>query len=131
MKQGIITTLLIIGCVVLAVFSGFIVLSKDNTPPVITVPNEEIQYINGDDQQILLQGVTATDNEDGDLTAKVFIEKIEPVDDGQAVVYYAVIDSSKNVAEAKRIVSYLAERPVPTPAPTPTPTPTETYYDTW
>ncbi|MDO4198249.1 MAG: polysaccharide deacetylase family protein [Erysipelotrichaceae bacterium] len=69
----------------------------DNTPPVITLVNEDshIEYgINYTEE-----GYSAYDNKDGDLTDFVIVEEHK-----NEILYY-VSDSAGNVAEAKRIIT--------------------------
>ena len=80
---------------------------SDRIAPQIQFNSEEISYSPGDDESKLLEGVTAIDNKDGDLSDKVFIEKIVPAIDGTtATVTYVVVDSSNNVAKVARIINY-------------------------
>lgn len=51
--------------------------------------------------------VKAEDKEDGDLTKEVFVEKIVPVKDNKAIVYYGVLDKHQNVGTATKEVEYL------------------------
>ena len=80
---------------------------SDRIAPQIQIVPEEISYSPGDDETKLLEGVTSSDNKDGDLSDKVFIEKIVPAIDGAtATVTYVVVDSSNNVAKVTRIIGY-------------------------
>lgn len=55
----------------------------------------------------LLQGVTATDRHDGDLTQKLVVESVRLIDsDGLVTVRYAVADQAGNVAKAERTAQY-------------------------
>ena len=67
----------------------------DTTPPVLTLVPDAFEYLLPNEVYVEA-GFTATDNLDGDLTARVLREVRE---DG---VYYAVSDSSGNRAEAFR-----------------------------
>lgn len=111
MKQGYVTTLM---CLTIAALLGaavYITLSMDKTPPVITVPEDEITYKEGGDTAPLLKGVTAWDDVDSDITDKLRIDLIVPDGDGlTAIVVYAVYDSSNNVTKKKRTVRYEAEK---------------------
>lgn len=81
---------------------------SDRVAPVIQIAPGGVVYTPGGDESVLLEGVTAVDDRDGDLTGKVFIEKIVPSINGDtATVTYAVVDSSNNVAKVSRIVSYV------------------------
>lgn len=79
----------------------------DNTPPTITCESSEIVVSVKDDPSVLLQGVTAWDDRDGDLTAQVEIKSVSQlITDDTAQVSYIVFDSSNNMAVAKRTVRY-------------------------
>ena len=79
------------------------------TAPEIKVDrSEKIAYTVGEDYGKLLEGVTAQDDKDGDLTSEVFVEKVVPVSKKKAVVYYGVTDKANNVGTASREVTYQA-----------------------
>ena len=82
-------------------------VTEDRQPPVISVPSGEIVYEEGDSYDILLAGVSARDNRDGDVSSTVRIENILPSVDGQAMVVYMAKDSRNNIAEVSRVVQYL------------------------
>lgn len=108
MKTKITVILLLITLLLLGV-SVFSFISKDTESPVITLPEAEITYMAGSDQSILLAGVTAYDEEDGDLSDKVRIYDIAILADGvRAQVTYAVYDDSYNLGKASCIVNYVA-----------------------
>lgn len=84
-------------------------ISRDTEAPEITVPEADITYEAGTDQSILLQGVTAYDEEDGDLSDKVRIYDIAVLEDGvRAQVVYAVYDESYNLGKASCIINYVS-----------------------
>ena len=96
MILGVLNLLLIVGGVVLY-------MGKDRTAPEITL--EEVAYIyeKGLAEDILLEGVTAWDAQDGDVTERVVVEKIV-TDKRQkiAIITYGVADSAGNVCRASR-----------------------------
>ena len=66
-------------------------------------------YKEGSDTASLLEGVTATDDKDGDVTSSLVIENIFPNDDRtSASVVYAAKDSHNNVTKVTRRVNYKA-----------------------
>lgn len=84
-------------------------ISRDTEAPEITLPEADITYEAGTDQSILLQGVTAYDEEDGDLSDRVRIYDIAVLEDGvRAQVVYAVYDESYNLGKASCIINYVA-----------------------
>lgn len=64
----------------------------------------------GTDTSLLLTGVTATDERDGDVTDTVTIESVIPNTDGtEASVIYVAKDSKNNVTKETRKVSYTTD----------------------
>lgn len=95
---------------VLIAFIAFSIAEKlttDTTLPYITVDSEVIEISVKDKKDILLSGVTAYDEKDGDISDKVLIESISKfVEPGVCTVTYAVADSDKHVAKQTRTVRY-------------------------
>lgn len=107
MKQRVVALVLLASCAVLGVAAFFISGAKDKKAPKITVSEAKVSYIEGDSHDSLLEGISAKDNRDGDLTDEVFIDRIIPMAGNEkAIVYYAVTDKSHNVGTAKRTVAY-------------------------
>lgn len=107
MKEKHVVILLSLAVVILAVLSGVCVIMQDHDAPVITVPEQEITYVEGKDEIKLMDNVTAWDDKDKDVTSYVRVDSIIPDKDGKtAVVVYAVYDESNNIAKAKRVVNY-------------------------
>lgn len=109
MKQRLLTMALLAGCIVMGAAVFLLNAGQDRKAPRITIEDEEISYAEGDKYDVLLEGVSAKDNRDGDVTDEIFVEKIVPVKEGYAEVYYGVTDSNNNVATAHRTVSYTEE----------------------
>ena len=97
---------LIVVCLV--VFFGYRMLDRmrtDTVAPKFHMEENAPQVSVSDMETALLQGVTATDDRDGDVTDSVLIESIKIVDaDGMVTVAYAAFDRSGNVAKAERQV---------------------------
>lgn len=109
MNQRVVTGLLTAGCIALAGAGYMTYKNQDRTAPEIKVDqSKKIAYTEGEDYGKLLEGVTAQDDKDGDLTSEVFVEKVVPVGKKKAVVYYGVTDKAKNVGTASREVTYQA-----------------------
>lgn len=107
MNQRMVTGLLTAGCIALAGAGYMTYKNQDRTAPEIKVDqSKKIAYTEGEDYGKLLEGVTAQDEKDGDLTNEVFVEKVVPVSKKKAVVYYGVTDKAKNVGTARREVTY-------------------------
>lgn len=107
MNQRVVTGLLTAGCIALAGAGYMTYKNQDRTAPEIKVDqSEKIAYTEGEDYGKLLEGVTAQDDKDGDLTSEVFVEKVVPVSKKKAVIYYGVTDKANNVGTASREVTY-------------------------
>ncbi|MDO4804296.1 MAG: hypothetical protein Q4A32_05710 [Lachnospiraceae bacterium] len=92
---------------VLLAGTWFILKDVDRTRPEITFGSNIPSYREGDDTQVLLANVSAYDDRDGNLTSKVQVNQITPIDHGtRASVTYVVIDSQNNIATATQIVEY-------------------------
>ncbi len=102
------TIVLGIAAIILASVSVASVLSSDNKAPEIVVPAAEMVYVEDADHSTLLTGVTATDNRDGDISSQVRIYDVAVIDgEEQALVTYAVYDSSYNLGKATKVVKYM------------------------
>lgn len=76
-------------------------------PPVIQIEDEAITISVEDDESVLLQGVQAVDQEDGDVSENIFIESISPFDEkGNRTVTYTAFDSDSMVTRAQRTIAY-------------------------
>lgn len=81
--------------------------SGDNLAPVIYVGESNIEVSVEDGEDILLQGVTAEDRKDGDVTGSVIVENVSGfLDDGRRIVTYAAFDSDNHVSKATRQITY-------------------------
>lgn len=99
----VLNIILITVCVVL-------LLNKDKKPPVISFSGNDLIYYSGIDNEKLLQGVSAADAKDGDVTDRIVVEKIvQNKNENRAVVYYAVTDLDGNVAKASRVFEAVNE----------------------
>lgn len=109
MKKGIVAGLVIL-CVALGAGTAAVAVSSDRKGPEIEVPSgADVTYEEGSDTAFLLEGVTATDDRDGDVTSSLVIENIFPNDDHtSASVIYAAKDSHNNVTKVTRRVNYKA-----------------------
>ena len=110
MKKGfnIIVILLIAACV--AALFGYRALDNlrtDTQPPDIILEENIPEISVFDSADALLQGVTATDKKDGDVTELLVVEHVSLINaDGNIMVSYAAFDRSGNVAKAQREARY-------------------------
>ena len=106
-NKGLKITLTIVA-VVLTVLSVLTVIFTDSKGPKITVEQKSITYVNGDDKASLLDGVSAYDAVDGDVTVSLIVKDITVLNSGDtAKVTYAARDNRNNISEAYRIVTYV------------------------
>ena len=107
-KGNILLVLLIIAC--MAVFYGYRTLDMmrtDNDAPVIYMDAQIPEVSVKDPKSALLQGISAEDKQDGDVTSSLVVEKVEMTDsDGTLSVSFAAFDRSGNVAKEKREAKY-------------------------
>ena len=103
---------LAIATIALTVISVFVYLQQDHTAPEIDVPAGEITYVEGQEDEVLLSGVKASDDKDGDLSKDIRIYDVAVLENGrQALVTYAVYDKSNNLGKATKMVNYEALKP--------------------
>lgn len=87
-------------------------IAVDVTPPQLKFDSDTIQLSVQAEQSALLQGVSAWDDRDGDLTAQIMLQGVSSLTaDGSAQVSYIVFDSANNAATATRTVRYTDYQP--------------------
>lgn len=102
-----VTVVFIITAALFAIFYLGEKINTDNTIPVITVESDLLEVSIGATEDDFLQGVTAYDEKDKDITDKIIVESVSKfLDDGICKVTYAVCDSNNNVANATRKIRY-------------------------
>ena len=94
----------------IGLFGAYLVMTrnfKDTTPPVISVEEQMLEISVKDDRDILLSGITAVDDRDGDVTASLLVESIYGIsEDHVTTVTYAAFDRAGNVSKLQRQVRY-------------------------
>ncbi len=89
------------------VFSVIDRITTDKTIPEIVMETEELSISVKDKKEALLNGVTAIDKKDGDISDKVLVESVSKfIEPGLFDVTYAVADNDNNVSKATRRVRY-------------------------
>ena len=87
---------------------AYIYLKVDSTPPVISCDTDILDVRVGAPESQLLEGITAIDDVDGDLTSQIIVQSVSQLITGNTgKVTYIVFDSSNNMATAQRTVRYL------------------------
>lgn len=103
--------LLIVLIAAVGLFSGYLFWIHerlDTTGPVITVDEALLEISVTDPEEALLQGVTAVDDVDGDVTASLLVESIYGISqDKLTTVTYAAFDRAGNVSKVQRQVRYV------------------------
>ncbi|MCD8337791.1 MAG: DUF5011 domain-containing protein [Lachnospiraceae bacterium] len=83
--------------------------SEDHTAPEIFY-SDSIVYMDGMTDEELLEGVVATDDEDGDVSESLTVERIVTNrDEAKATVIYVAKDSRNNIAKVTRVIDYNME----------------------
>lgn len=100
--------ILILQCLLLMLLYWCVdTLTTDSRAPKIQIEPGMLQLSVTDPESALLQGVTATDNTDGDVTDSLVVERVTLKDsDGTVTVCYAAFDAAGNVAKAERELRY-------------------------
>lgn len=90
---------------VLIAVSVFLYTNLDRKAPVISFADEDrrLVYTEGMNEEELLEGVSAYDDVDGDVSGSILIEKISQTADGNVIVTYVALDSADNVAKKSRV----------------------------
>lgn len=106
-KKFILTLFLFIGLYALFLVRIKLYDNGENAAPVITIDNEILTVSVKDNESALLNGVSASDAEDGDLTSKIVIDSISEFDEkNYRTVTYVVFDNNDQMAKATRRINY-------------------------
>lgn len=82
-------------------------VTTDSTPPVITSESDSVTVSVAAEESELLAGLTATDDEDGDLTGEIMISSMSNfTEPGKRTVSYVVFDASNNASTLTRNLEY-------------------------
>lgn len=83
----------------------------DTAGPVLTIEEGLLEISVEDPREALMQGITALDDRDGDVTSNILIESIYGINaDHVTTVTYAAFDSAGNVSKIQRQVRYVDYR---------------------
>lgn len=81
--------------------------TTDRTAPVLQCSSDILTVSVNSTESQLLQGITAEDDRDGDLSDEVVVEKIGPfLSDGTREISYAVCDNANNTGRVQRKIRY-------------------------
>ena len=82
-------------------------LISDRVSPKISVSGDIPTLSINDGEEMLLAGISAEDDKDGDITSNIIVENMQFMDNkGRAKVTYAVFDKAGNAARCEREVMY-------------------------
>lgn len=107
-KRNWISVLLILLCLgALMGYRALVGLRTDSKAPEITVEDRLLELSALEPRSALLQGVTAWDRTDGDVTDSLVVENVRLLrPDGTVTVTYAAFDQAGNVAKQQREVRF-------------------------
>lgn len=80
---------------------------EDSSGPVFSCEQTELEVSIHDGDDVLLQGITAQDKKDGDVTDSILVEKLSNFyGENKRLVTYAAFDSDNHITEMEREISY-------------------------
>ena len=98
-KKGLFILLGLI-CIAVVGGSGALFVTRDKTGPKIIVSEDrKIAYSTDSDKTVLLDGVTAIDEKDGDVSDSLRVESVRNNEDGSLEVTYSAVDDFNNVTK--------------------------------
>lgn len=101
------TAVLCVAILCVVGYTGYRHSHMDVNDPVIEIASPVVELSVNDDWALILDGVTAYDPEDGDLTDMVIVESLSNfVEKGRRVATIAVSDKANRVTKATREVVY-------------------------
>lgn len=110
MKKKRIPIALIVFLLSVAILALYIVYDSSKTDgiaPEIKIEEGTLTLSVNDGEEVLLTGVTARDDKDGDVTGSLIVESVYGIsEDGSVTVRYAAFDKAGNVSTAERTVVY-------------------------
>lgn len=97
----------IISCAVFGLYGYRERMTKDTAPPEITCEEDRITVSVNAAEEELLQGITAKDDRDGDLTGSVRVSSMSHfIGEAKRTVNYIVFDQANNAAAFSRTLVY-------------------------
>lgn len=111
MKKGIVGLMVVVSIGLAGAVAAMKVIDDDKPPVIDFQEDTEVTYTEGDSYDVFLEGVTAEDNRDGDVTGSLVVESVYPTEKGDtAMVIYVARDAKNNVAKVSRWVTCKAEK---------------------
>lgn len=97
----------VLSCIVFGAYTVKTQLTQDKNAPVITFESDEVQVSVKTAAEDMMTGVSASDQEDGDLTEQIQIVSMSRImSGGIRTVEYVVFDSANNFDKAERTIVY-------------------------
>ena len=117
MKRSKILMIAAAAALLILLITAVVILKGDGTGPSITIPSG-IEYHNGMSDSELLNGVTAEDSKDGDVSDTLIVESVIILSSGDSVkITYAAKDKHNNITQKSIILPYKAPAEEPTKSP--------------
>ena len=80
---------------------------EDSSVPFFVMEKDSLEVSIHDGDEVLLQGITALDEKDGDVTDSILIEKISNIyGGGKRLVTYVAFDGDNHVTSTEREITY-------------------------
>lgn len=106
-RKLLLLLLVVLCCAAFAAYYLWQQRTVDREPPIITIQSDELRLSVSDPAERLLEGVSARDTHDGDVTDSLVVESVRGiVADKRFTVTYAAFDAVGNVAKTTRTVFY-------------------------
>ncbi|MGM9657544.1 MAG: immunoglobulin-like domain-containing protein [Eubacteriales bacterium] len=110
MKRKMLVRLSCVAAAVLLAFGGYVyytLTSDSGERPVITMESDTITISISDGEDAVINGITAYDAEDGDITGRLIYEGLSAFsEEGVCTATFTAVDSDGNVSKAQRTVVY-------------------------
>ncbi len=104
--RWIVCILFVLSCILFGVYVVRDNMTKDKTAPTITCDTDTLMVSVSATTEELLQGVTARDDQDGDLTADVRIASMSYLSGNERTIRYVVFDKANHAGMAERTLVY-------------------------
>lgn len=105
--RKIIGLLFAVSCVVSALYYVKVKMVEDTIPPEITCDKDTIEISVKDDSSVLMEGLSASDNRDGDITDSIRVDSMSHFVNGhKRFVNYVVFDKANLAGSVTRTVVY-------------------------
>jgi len=88
-------------------YQAYQMMKEDSSGPYFSSNNDLITLSIADPEAVLLEGITAKDKKDGDVTDSILVEKLSGLyDDNKRTVTYVAFDSDNHITKMERELQY-------------------------